>query len=39
MEFETGFPALLARAWRLAYRILGDRTAAEEVAAETLSRP
>lgn len=38
MDFEIVFPALFVRAWRLAYRILGDRAAAEDVAAEALLR-
>jgi RNA polymerase sigma factor (sigma-70 family) len=37
-SFETAFPTLFRRAQRLAYRILGDTTAAEDVAAEALAR-
>ena len=37
-EFERAFDDLFARALRLAYRILGDRATAEDVAAEALAR-
>ena len=36
--FEAAFDALFPRAHRLAYRILGDDAAAEDVAAEALAR-
>src|SRR5947207_10740400 len=37
-DFEQAFDALFPRAQRLAYRILGDWLAAEDVAAEALAR-
>lgn len=37
-DFEEAYDALLRSAYRVAYRLLGDRSAAEEVAAETLAR-
>ena len=37
-EFETAYLELFPRAATLAYRLLGDRTAAEDVAAESLAR-
>lgn len=36
--FEEAFDDLFPRAHRVAYRILGDRTAAEDIAAEALAR-
>ena len=36
--FEEAFDELFPRAVRLAYRLLGDRAAAEDVAAEALAR-
>ena len=36
--FEDQFPELLALAYRVAYRILGDRDEANDIAAEALSR-
>jgi RNA polymerase sigma factor (sigma-70 family) len=36
--FETAFPRLYATAYQAAYRILGNRAEAEEVAQETLAR-
>ena len=38
MEFELAFQDLFGRAYRLAYRILGSGPAAEDVAAEALTR-
>jgi RNA polymerase sigma-70 factor, ECF subfamily len=35
-DFEAAFPALFLRAMRLAYRVLGDEAAAEDVAADTM---
>jgi RNA polymerase sigma factor (sigma-70 family) len=37
-SFEAAYPELFSRAATLAYRMLGDRTASEDVAAETLAR-
>lgn len=37
-EFERAFDELYAMAWRASLRILGDPTAAQDVAAETLTR-
>jgi RNA polymerase sigma factor (sigma-70 family) len=37
-EFEIAYREWFPRAARLAYRLLGDREAAEDVAAETLAR-
>lgn len=37
-SFEAVYPELFARAATLAYRLVGDRTAAEDVAAEALAR-
>src|SRR5216110_2144684 len=37
-SFEAAYRELFARAATLAYRILGEQTAAEDVAAETLAR-
>jgi RNA polymerase sigma factor (sigma-70 family) len=37
-EFELAFAELYALAWRAAMRILGEPAAAEDVAAETLTR-
>jgi RNA polymerase sigma factor (sigma-70 family) len=37
-EFEEAFDDLFPRAQRLAYRILGERSAAEDVAAEAMAR-
>lgn len=37
-EFELAFDGLYAIAWRAALRVLGDPTAAQDVAAETLTR-
>lgn len=37
-EFEDNFTALFGLAYQAAYRILGDRHRAEEIAAETLIR-
>lgn len=37
-SFEVAFDGLFDRAYRLAYRILGDGPAAEDVAAEALAR-
>lgn len=36
--FEQQFPELLALAYRVAYRILGDRDEATDIAAEALAR-
>lgn len=36
--FDEVYPALFRRAATLAYRLLGDKTAAEDVAAEALAR-
>ena len=36
-RFDDEFPALFLRAFRLAHRILGDRAAAEDVAADALA--
>src|SRR5687768_15176422 len=35
--FDDEFPALFLRAFRLAHRMLGDRAAAEDVAADALA--
>lgn len=37
-DFEEAYDALLRSAYRVAYRLLGDRSAAEDVAAEALAR-
>lgn len=37
-EFDRAFEDLFPRAWRLAYRIVGDAQVAEELAAEALTR-
>jgi len=37
-SFEGAFPDLYKRAYGLAYRMLGNRAAAEDVAAETLAK-
>lgn len=37
-SFEAAFPALFRQAFHLAWRILGSRAAAEDVAAEALAR-
>ncbi|MBV8387670.1 MAG: sigma-70 family RNA polymerase sigma factor [Acidimicrobiia bacterium] len=37
-SFEAAYPELFARAATLAYRLVGERTAAEDVAAEALAR-
>lgn len=37
-DFRHRFPELLALAYRVAYRILGDREDAHDIAAETLTR-
>lgn len=37
-EFDTAYRELFPRAATVAYRLLGDRTAAEDVAAEALAR-
>jgi RNA polymerase sigma factor (sigma-70 family) len=37
-SFEAAYPELFARAATLAYRVLGERAAAEDVAAESLAR-
>lgn len=37
-EFERAFDELYAMAWRASLRILGEPTAAQDVAAETLTR-
>ncbi len=37
-DFQGRFPELLALAYRVAYRILGDRDDAHDIAAETLTR-
>jgi RNA polymerase sigma-70 factor (ECF subfamily) len=37
-SFEAAYPELFSRAATLAYRMLGDRAASEDVAAETLAR-
>lgn len=37
-EYEAAYPELFMAAMRLAYRILHDRDAAEDVAAETMAR-
>lgn len=36
--FEEQFPALLALAYRVAYRVLGDRDEADDIAGEALAR-
>src|SRR5688572_8876850 len=36
--FDHRFDALASVAYRVAYRLLGDRSAAEEIAQETLAR-
>lgn len=36
--FEEQFPALLAVAYRVAYRVLGDRDEAQDIAGEALAR-
>jgi len=38
LDFETAFPALYERAYKVAYRMLGNRTEAEEVAQEAMAR-
>ena len=37
-DFEDAYDAMLRSAYRAAYRLLGERTAAEDVAAEALAR-
>jgi RNA polymerase sigma factor (sigma-70 family) len=37
-DFDTAFEPLRLLAYRAAYRLLGERTVAEDVAAETLAR-
>lgn len=37
-DFEDAYDSLLRSAYRVAYRLLGERTAAEDVAAESLAR-
>jgi len=37
-EYEAAYPALFMAAMRLAYRILHDRDAAEDIAAEAMAR-
>jgi RNA polymerase sigma factor (sigma-70 family) len=37
-DFEDAYDSLLRSAYRVAYRLLGERTAAEDVAAEALAR-
>ena len=37
-SFEDAYDSLLRSAYRVGYRLLGDRTAAEDVAAEALAR-
>jgi RNA polymerase sigma factor (sigma-70 family) len=37
-DFEEAFPGLLRRAFRVAFRILGNETLAEDAAAEALAR-
>lgn len=37
-DFEDAYDAMLRSAYRVAYRLLGERTAAEDVAAEALAR-
>jgi RNA polymerase sigma factor (sigma-70 family) len=37
-DFEKAYDSLRRSAYRVAYRLLGERTAAEDVAAETLAR-
>ena len=37
-EFEAAFDRLLAIAYRIATRVVGDRALAEEIAAETMAR-
>ena len=37
-SFDQRFPELLALAYRVAYRVLGDRDEAADIAAETLAR-
>jgi RNA polymerase sigma factor (sigma-70 family) len=37
-SFEANFALLYPRAFALAYRMLGNRTAAEDIAAETMAR-
>jgi RNA polymerase sigma factor (sigma-70 family) len=37
-EFRDLFPTLYARSYRVAYRLLGDRGSAEEVAQEAMTR-
>ena len=38
VAFGDAYPRLFAEAYRVAYRLLGDRTEAEDVAAETCAR-
>jgi RNA polymerase sigma-70 factor (sigma-E family) len=38
LDFEAAFPALYDRAYKVAYRVLGNRSEAEEVAQEALAR-
>jgi len=37
-DFEDAYDPMLRSAYRVAYRLLGERTAAEDVAAEALAR-
>ena len=37
-SFEDAYDSMQRSAYRVAYRLLGDRTAAEDVAAEALAR-
>jgi len=37
-RFVAAFPRLYPRARRVAYRVVGDETTAEDVAAEALAR-
>ncbi|MGH3678401.1 MAG: sigma-70 family RNA polymerase sigma factor [Mycobacterium sp.] len=36
--FESAFDSLYPRAWHLAYRLVGDRAEAEDIASEALAR-
>lgn len=38
LSFDDTFPVLFPRCCRLGYRLLGDRSAAEDVAAEAMAR-
>src|ERR1700759_740709 len=38
LTFEEGFPVLIRDAYRVAYRLLGDRSEAEDVSQEACAR-